>query len=41
MCSNLLKSGCGKLPSYLQKDANKPPIQHNRLAKRHATRPPK
>ena len=33
--NKLLKSDCGKLSPCLHKDANKPPIHHNRLAKRY------
>ena len=33
--NKLLKSDCGKLSPCLQRAANKPPIHHNRLARRY------
>jgi hypothetical protein len=33
--NKLLKSDCGKLSPFVQKDAQKPPIHRNRLARRY------
>ena len=35
--NKLLKSDCGKLSPFVQKDAQKPPIHRNRLARRYVS----